>query len=119
MSTSTAFDDEIVSIREDTTTVALAAARLYEQLSVKEQLSLLSGSDGLSKFLYQNATAGYGGQTYNAGVVDRLGLPGLRFSDGPRGCLLGGGTAFPISTHRAATFDVKLEEEIVSLSPTL
>ena len=46
------------------------------------------------------------------GEIERLGLPGTRFVDGPRGCVAGHGTAFPVSMARGATWDVGLEEEV-------
>jgi len=46
------------------------------------------------------------------GAVDRLGIPGLRFSDGPRGVVMGASTAFPVSMARSATWDIELEERV-------
>ena len=42
------------------------------------------------------------GRAYNShpivmGEITRVGLPGLRFSDGPRGVVMGESTAFPVS----------------------
>jgi beta-glucosidase len=44
--------------------------------------------------------------------VSRLGIPGTRFVDGPRGCVAGNATAFPVSMARGATWDVDLEERV-------
>jgi beta-glucosidase len=55
---------------------------------------------------------GYHRHPYPAAAVERLGIPGLAFSDGPRGCVIGEKTAFPVSVARGATFDVDLEERI-------
>jgi len=44
------------------------------------------------------------------GAVPRLGIPGIRFSDGPRGVVIGRCTAFPVTIMRAATWDPALEE---------
>lgn len=57
------------------------------------------------------------GKRYNEhpvvmGAVERLGVPGLRFSDGPRGVVMGASTTFPVSMARGATWDVELEERI-------
>ena len=46
------------------------------------------------------------------GRVDRLGIPGLLFSDGPRGVVMGHSTAFPVSMARGATWDRELEERV-------
>ena len=57
-------------------------------------------------------TEGYNRRPYVHGAVDRLGIPGTRFVDGPRGCVAGSGTAFPVSMARGATWDIELEERI-------
>ncbi len=46
------------------------------------------------------------------GAVDRLGIPGIRFVDGPRGRVAGAGTAFPVPMARGATWEVSLEERV-------
>ena len=45
-------------------------------------------------------------------AVERLGLPGFAFSDGPRGVVIGNATCFPVSMARGATWDPDLEERI-------
>ena len=35
----------------------------------------------------------------------RLGIPGMRFADGPRGVVMAGATTFPVSMARGATLD--------------
>lgn len=42
----------------------------------------------------------------------RLGIKGLRFTDGPRGINLKNSTCFPVSIARGATWDVDLEKKI-------
>ncbi len=46
------------------------------------------------------------------GAIPRLGIPGIRFSDGPRGVVIGRSTAFPVTIMRAATWDPALEERV-------
>lgn len=46
------------------------------------------------------------------GAVPRLGIPGIRFTDGPRGVSIGHSTAFPVTMMRAATWDPALEERV-------
>ena len=46
------------------------------------------------------------------GRLERLGIPGLLFSDGPRGVVMGHSTAFPVSMARGATWDRDLEERV-------
>ncbi len=47
-----------------------------------------------------------------AGAIPRLGIPGIRFSDGARGVVIGASTAFPVTMARAATWDPELEERV-------
>ena len=52
------------------------------------------------------------GGPFVAGAVPRLGIPGIRFSDGARGVVIGASTAFPVTMARAATWDPSLEHEV-------
>lgn len=47
-----------------------------------------------------------------AGVNKHLGIPGILFSDGPRGVVIGESTCFPVSMARGASWDLDLEERI-------
>jgi beta-glucosidase len=49
---------------------------------------------------------------YPAGHIERLGIPGIRFVDGPRGIAAGHATAFPVSISRAASWDTDLERRV-------
>ncbi len=53
-----------------------------------------------------------GRRPFVAGAVPRLGIPGIRFSDGARGVVIGSSTAFPVTMARAATWDPSLEEQV-------
>lgn len=55
---------------------------------------------------------GYHRAPFVAARVDRLGLPGIAFSDGPRGVVIGNATCFPVTMARAATWDPALEERV-------
>ncbi|KAL2670542.1 hypothetical protein Neosp_014330 [[Neocosmospora] mangrovei] len=46
------------------------------------------------------------------GAIPRLNIPGVKFTDGPRGIVMGSSTAFPISMARGATWDIELERRI-------
>ncbi|WP_210729265.1 beta-glucosidase [Actinomyces procaprae] len=87
------------------------AGLLYDQLTNRERLSLLDGDTPFYELMGQ-MTRGYNHVPYVHGAVDRLGIPGTRFVDGPRGCVTGQGTAFPVSMARGATWDVDLEERV-------
>ena len=58
------------------------------------------------------AQDGYHRATCNGAEVDRAGMPGIRFSDGPRGAVVGNATCFPVSMARGATWDPDLEERV-------
>ncbi|MBE0698462.1 MAG: glycoside hydrolase family 3 C-terminal domain-containing protein, partial [Anaerolineaceae bacterium] len=54
----------------------------------------------------------YADHPWVAGAVSRLGIPGVRFADGPRGLIMDGATTFPVSMGRGASFDPELEERV-------
>lgn len=88
------------------------ATELYDSLSDKERLGLLDGDLTFGEGFRSMIRTGYNYTPYVAGAVDRVGIPGIRFTDGPRGIVMGASTAFPVAVARAATFDLDLEEEI-------
>ena len=89
------------------------ARRLVAALTPEERLWCLDGDaptwDGLR---YLHEEDGYHRAPFAAAVVDRVGLPGVHFADGPRGCVIGNATAFPVSMARGATWDPELEEQV-------
>ncbi|GHJ83616.1 hypothetical protein NliqN6_0018 [Naganishia liquefaciens] len=90
-----------------------AAKDLYSQLTPDERLWLLDGDIGLLQFIVQFIREGYCFRPAVAGSIPRLGIPGIRFSDGPRGVQLQGkGTAFPTTSTRAQTWNPDLEEQV-------
>ena len=82
------------------------AKALYDRLTDDERLALLDGDTPFWDGMVSMTTEGYNRRPYVHGEVPRLGLPGVRFVDGPRGCVAGRGTAFPVSMARGATWDV-------------
>ncbi|GAH09099.1 unnamed protein product, partial [marine sediment metagenome] len=65
--------------------------------------------------LAQMRSGGYSAHPWHAGVIARLGIPGIRFADGPRGVVMDGATTFPVSMARGAAWDVDLEERLMRL----
>ena len=49
---------------------------------------------------------------FTTGDNTRLGIPGFQMSDGPHGVRFGGATVFPTGIAMAATWDLKLVEEV-------
>jgi len=88
------------------------ARRLVARMTVDEQLGCLDGDTPFWPGLFDMTSGGYYRHTWPAAGVPRLGVPGIEFADGPRGCVVGDATAFPVSMARGATFDASLEERI-------
>lgn len=106
----TAFADAVVEVRAGTDPRTSARA-LVGQLSDVELLGLLDGDLPVRKGIVSTAKR-YNAVPYVAGHVPRLGIPGIRFTDGPRGVVMGASTSFPVPVARAATWDTALEERI-------
>jgi beta-glucosidase len=62
--------------------------------------------------LFDMTSGGYYAHAWPAAQVERLGIPGIQFADGPRGCVIADATAFPVSMARGAAFDPELEEQV-------
>jgi len=106
----TAYDDAARAIRAGHLDADAAADRLIAELTDHELLGLLDGDARpwvlpFIPWLLVN-------RPFVAGAVKRLGIPGIRFSDGARGVVIGKSTAFPVSMARAATWDPELEQQV-------
>ena len=88
------------------------ALKLLAQMTLDEKVANLSGSTPFWSGLADMLTGAYNRHTWDAGRNERLGLDGVRFSDGPRGIVIGQATTFPVSMARGATWDVDLEYRI-------
>ena len=89
------------------------ARDLRDRLSLDERITLMHGLLPIWRGLAEmTAPNGYSSRVWPAGEIARLGVPGIRFSDGPRGIILAGATTFPVSMARGATFDTDVEERI-------
>ncbi|MFZ8758793.1 glycoside hydrolase family 3 C-terminal domain-containing protein [Microbacterium sp. HMH0099] len=105
------FSDAVARIRAGAK-IELESARLVTALSADERLWLLDGDTPFWLGMGEMLLTGYNMRPLPMGSVERVGLPGLRFADGPRGIVVGQATAFPVPMARAATFDLDLEESI-------
>ena len=88
------------------------AAELVAVLTEDELLWCLDGDAPFWAGLTDLGSGGYHRSPFHAAVVERVGLPGFSFSDGPRGVVVGGATCFPVSMARGATWDTDLEERV-------
>jgi beta-glucosidase len=86
--------------------------QLLSQLTLEEKIEIMDADTPFWSGMVFMMGGGYNKQTWNAGVIDRLGIQGVRFSDGPRGLVMEGATTFPVSMARGAAWDVDLEERI-------
>jgi beta-glucosidase len=88
------------------------ARRLLRDCTESERLGLLDGDEPFWPGMPRMIGVGYNLEPIVAGTVPRLGIPGIRFSDGPRGAVIGRSTAFPVAMARGATWDPALEERV-------
>ena len=88
------------------------AQELLAQLTLDEKISMVDGDPPFWAGAAEMMSGGYNDHPWPAGVVSRLGIPGIQFIDGPRGVMLEGATTFPVSMARGAAWDPDLEERI-------
>lgn len=100
---------------------ASEVARAFVQgLTLDEKLWCLDGDEEFWPGLLRMAGGaearvageGYNRRPYYGARLPRMGFPGIAFSDGPRGVVVGANTCFPVSMARGATWDPDLEERI-------
>lgn len=85
-----AFDAAVAPVRAGADPFG-QARNLYGQLTETERLGLLDGDAPFWAGLAAMRAVRYGSRPYVHGEVARLGIPGIRFVDGPRGCVAGDG----------------------------
>ncbi len=88
-----------------------STAQLLAKLTLDEKLELLAGAP-ISFGRLRASMRRYNATPIVAGALPRLGIPGVRFTDGPRGVVVRSSTAFPVAIARGATFDPDLEARI-------
>jgi beta-glucosidase len=109
--TEAAFDEGAARVAggEDAGAVA---AEIVDRMAAGERLGCLDGDTDFWAGIVDMVSGGYASHPWPAAVVERLGVPGLRFADGPRGVVVGPATCFPVAMARGATFDPELEERV-------
>jgi beta-glucosidase len=107
---STEYGEVVRAVRAGELDADAAADRLIDRMTDRELLGLLDGDS--PRRLLPLIPWLLGRRPFVAGAVPRLGVPGIRFSDGARGVVIGASTAFPVTMARAATWDPSLEEEV-------
>lgn len=85
-------------------------SELVRAMSLRRKVNQMAGRMRVWEMLV--SVFRYNFRPFRAGEDRRLGIPPLRFTDGPRGVALDHSTCFPVSIARGATWDVELEERV-------
>jgi len=87
------------------------ANETLKQMTLKEKVWLLNGNWDMvaNQIKYKNP---YNPTPIATNGVKRLGVSSIKFTDGPRGVVMGTSTCFPVSMARGASFDRALEARI-------
>lgn len=81
------------------------------EMTLEEKVYMMSGHGVFEQM--QESGMRWGGHPYQCGGgCERLGIPALYFTDGPRGVARGNSTCFPCSMARGAAWDRDLEHRI-------
>jgi beta-glucosidase len=91
------------------------ARELVDQMTIEEKVQMMSPwLRSNLKWMAEMLGDGmrYNQKAYQAGGNGRLGIPAMRFFDGPRGMVSGEATCFPVAMGRAASFDTELEYRV-------
>jgi beta-glucosidase len=87
------------------------ARRLLASMSLEQKIGQMTSNTSIEEYI--PACIKYNDKPYVAGEDLGLGIPGIKFSDGPAGIVMGdSSTCFPVSIARGATWDVELEEAV-------
>ena len=101
--------DELKGLSDDQ--IEEKAKKILSIMTLEEKLYQMSGdwtlNEGGPKMQKR-----YNAEPIPAGEDKKLGIPGVLFSDGPRGVVIGNSTCFPVSMARGASWDLDLEEKI-------
>lgn len=85
--------------------------RVLAEATLAEKIGMMSGRGFFRAFAEDGRV--WGARPYRAGGgIERLGVPALWFTDGPRGVARGQSTCFPCTMARGASFDPGLERRI-------
>lgn len=95
----------------DATAIDARVEAVLAEASLAEKVAMMSGR-GFFKAIKEDRGV-WGARPYRAGAgCERLGVPALWFTDGPRGVARGQSTCFPCTMARGASFDTGLERRI-------
>lgn len=93
------------------TEIDAGVTAILSEASLAEKIGMMSGKGFFAAFAEDGGL--WAARPYRAGGgIERLGVPALWFTDGPRGVARGNSTCFPCSMARGASFDPDLEHRI-------
>jgi beta-glucosidase len=87
-----------------------AALELVSKMTLDEKFDQMTGS-GIAPMTLALLLEGTMAPVYS-GANQRLGIPPVAFTDGPRGVTIGRATSFPVAIARAATWDLDLQRRV-------
>jgi beta-glucosidase len=90
--------------------VDVLAADLLAKMTLEEKIEQMSGP-GMARMILSDIFRGMTLPVY-AGYNERLGIPPIALTDGPKGVRIGHSTSFPVAMARAATWDRELERRV-------
>ncbi|KAE8378537.1 hypothetical protein BDV26DRAFT_281062 [Aspergillus bertholletiae] len=105
------FNDAVADVKAGQPLTETTQA-LLSQLTKEERLSLLDGDVEFWPGLHSILCDRYNRTPFVHGAIPRKQIPGIKFTDGPRGVVMGSSTAFPVPMARGATWDVELERRV-------
>lgn len=95
----------------DAATIGRMVEAILREATLAEKVGMMSGKGFFAA--YREDGGRWGARPYRAGGgIERLNVPALWFTDGPRGVARGESTCFPCSMARGASFDAGLERRI-------
>lgn len=88
--------------------VEAKAQDLLKQMTLKEKVWMLNGNWDIFGNIERSIKNGYNPVPIETNGCPRLGISAIKFSDGPRGIVMGHSTCFPVSMAQDAGFDPDL-----------
>lgn len=87
------------------------AKEILGKMTLEQKVNQMAGDTSMADMMV--SLEKYNDTPYYAGEDMELGIPGIKFSDGPTGVVMGNSsTCFPVSMGRGATWDPELEKKV-------
>jgi beta-glucosidase len=92
--------------------IEIEARKLLAQMTFSEKIDQMTGDARILSEDTVGIITDYNNVAITTSDNERLNIPGIRFTDGPRGVVMGSSTCFPVSMARGATWDPELETRV-------